>query len=405
MKTIGEFLGNKLKPLPTISPPTALAHLPNYPSFVGVEIELENFNADTLVRNTNFSWFEKFFNLHRDPSLRNNGQEIVTRAGITLSNALYNLYHLLDDKALVKKLGWEVSPRCSVHVHWNMQDKTDEQLKQILLVYMAIEPVLFSISGNRNSNIFCVPLLRNIPKTLMAIIAKPDLYIVGEGYGAPHMSINWGKYSALNLIPLTTQGTIEFRHHEGTLNFDRIKNWLLTINNLVEFACKFKSPSEVAKHLQNCIKDNDFTTLIEIFLEYQQGMLEDIRFATAKTAMLYDTNSKDFREDRLEGFLPEVKKSTAKAVEKEKYVRNIPPPGAPRIVEGDRWDLVREVDGGIRAVRRPGVARGQVNPDILDAINRARQAIANGRVRINPARNPDNDVVVDNNLVIGREGF
>jgi hypothetical protein len=46
----------------------------------------------------------------------------------------------------------------------------------------------------------------------------------------------WQKYSALNLIPVISQGTIEFRHLHGTRDVTLIKNWICSIAKIFEYA-------------------------------------------------------------------------------------------------------------------------------------------------------------------------
>ncbi|MDO5509556.1 MAG: amidoligase family protein, partial [Weeksellaceae bacterium] len=42
------------------------------------------------------------------------------------------------------------------------------------------------------------------------------------------------RYLKLNLSSYQRHGTVEFRHHSGTVNYTKIKNWILICARLVE---------------------------------------------------------------------------------------------------------------------------------------------------------------------------
>lgn len=46
----------------------------------------------------------------------------------------------------------------------------------------------------------------------------------------------WQKYTALNLVPVNTQGSIEFRHLEGTCDVKRIMGWINLISRMYNHA-------------------------------------------------------------------------------------------------------------------------------------------------------------------------
>jgi hypothetical protein len=50
------------------------------------------------------------------------------------------------------------------------------------------------------------------------------------------MSKDWHKYTALNLNPLSTYGTIEWRHMEGTCDLEKIILWLQIIGSIYAYA-------------------------------------------------------------------------------------------------------------------------------------------------------------------------
>ena len=157
--------------------------------------------------------------LMHDGSLRNNGVEFITKP-LSFKESL-NTFDILH-KGLT--LGPQpFSSRTSIHVHVNMTNMTLAQLKHFLLTYALLEPVFFEVAGEtRKHNIHCVPLNFTI---LPSIYSKPIQDIVKA----------WSKYSAFNLMPVRTQGTVEFRHLYGTDDAMVYQKWLTLIKELWDF--------------------------------------------------------------------------------------------------------------------------------------------------------------------------
>jgi hypothetical protein len=45
----------------------------------------------------------------------------------------------------------------------------------------------------------------------------------------------WHKYTAFNLLPIAKQGTIEFRHLQGTNEKSEVEGWLRTLKQLYDY--------------------------------------------------------------------------------------------------------------------------------------------------------------------------
>lgn len=171
--------------------------------------------------------------LMHDGSLRNNGVEFITKPlSFTESLKTFDILH----KGLT--LGPQpFSSRTSIHVHVNMTNMSMAQLKHFLLTYALLEPVFFAaVKPERQHNIHCVPLNYTL---LPSIYASPIQDIVKS----------WSKYSALNLIPLRTQGTVEFRHLHGTGDFEVYKRWLTLLCELWTFVWE-SPPNTLEKMLR-----------------------------------------------------------------------------------------------------------------------------------------------------------
>lgn len=166
-----------------------------------------------------------------DGSLRNDGKEFIT------SPMTYkNLSYCLDSFFTKAKLSDEnYSERCSIHVHTNCQDLTFDELITLLMIYQVFERVLYEwIGHDRDKNIFCVPWHQTLYTSSM--LATKD---IGKFK-------NWQKYTGLNLLPLFSQGTIEWRHMDGHCDYKRLMLWCTLIGCMYNFAktCSLKEAQQ-----------------------------------------------------------------------------------------------------------------------------------------------------------------
>ena len=181
----------------------------------------------------------------RDGSLRNNGAEFITKP-VSYDRALV----LFDEIHQGLTLGPEpYTARTSIHVHVNVASMNSAQVKLLLHTYALLEPVFFHLAGaQRCHNIHCVPLTY----TLMPTLYKDTLALIIE---------RWSKYTALNLCPIRTQGTIEFRHMHGTGDKDLYRLWLTLLHELWTFA--FTHPSmQLITWLKSGVSTKDICKLV-----------------------------------------------------------------------------------------------------------------------------------------------
>lgn len=179
----------------------------------GVEYEIED------IKDLSGLFDFNRFQVKEDGSLRNNGHEIIT-APNTFSGCLedFNIIHdtiSYGDKAF--------SHRTSIHVHINVATLEKAQLKQLILLYALTEPLFFNFVGKeREGSIFCVPL---------SYTYLPSLY----KKSSDSLVASWHKYTAFNILPAQTQGSVEFRHLYGTNNKEVFETWLSSIKSLYDF--------------------------------------------------------------------------------------------------------------------------------------------------------------------------
>jgi hypothetical protein len=119
------------------------------------------------------------------------------------------------------KLGSAVNNSCGFHVHVDAFGFSRRDLARLLLVWMRIEPVVyFLVSPSRRDNSYA-KFLRgsnnyNLTNMILGQINNSD------------------RYHALNLAAFKKYRTIEFRIHQGTTNFEKVKSWTIFCLKLME---------------------------------------------------------------------------------------------------------------------------------------------------------------------------
>jgi len=216
-----KILGNVFGHSPDVATRKLSKDIANH-SFIGIEIEVEN--AKAMLKLLPNYWWKQV----AEHSVRNDGIEIVTAPikGEDIFSALdsFEVMHKLSPKL-------QTSARTGVHIHIDFRDNTLEELKRFVSLYTIFEKVLFSVCGaGRENNPYCVPISSGnyVHSALLALNSDSELI---------NFMIYINKYYALNLRPLATQGSIEFRAMEGTLDTKRILeliNMLLSIKTYAE---------------------------------------------------------------------------------------------------------------------------------------------------------------------------
>lgn len=223
-----------------------------YPKqLIGIEVEAENYSGhkESLTRD--------IWRADSDGSLRNNGVEFISYP-IPVSyikSALSALFSSIPSKNPL-----DFSKRTSIHIHMDVSNMPYEQLLNFVMLYVVFEDALFRYAGEfRKSSIFCVPI-KDTSLLRPDMVDSPKPIMEGS---------SWMKYSACNLLPVSYQGTVEFRHLRGTGDIDVITTW-------VELLCRIKKAAERDKFsvIQN--KLFELTTSSQYYLFALDVFKEDI---------------------------------------------------------------------------------------------------------------------------------
>jgi Putative amidoligase enzyme len=264
--------------------------------FIGIEVEVERIfmgtNMPPIWRNT------------EDGSLRNKGREFVSLPlqPYQVRPALIQLFTSFNRAK--KARGFEFTPRTSTHIHINFRKDTIETVKNVVLLSILFEPLLYSYAGGeRDKNVFCLPF--------QAAEFEPVLrgFLRGDAKNLPVM--DWVKYSGVNLIPLTCYGTMEFRHMIGTSDIEKLDIWVklllaikkkaqetnynVLLEEVKQLSCSseyqkmfFEVFGDLAEHLYSYTNEKDLDNAVKF--------LKEILSEKVKVALVDENVSEEFIE-------------------------------------------------------------------------------------------------------------
>ena len=208
---------------------------------VGIEIEACNSYDDELETNTYYSNFEikNNWRIVHDGSISPSGEddigrEFVTRGGLSGDELYLSINNITS---ILANRGWYVNKSCGLHVHIDARDLRARQLAYILAVAKLCEPVLYKMVPPSRSN---TRWAKRIPMSIEDILRIHDeedfidAWYRSHGTSPSMEKYNDSRYCGVNMHSRVIHGSIEFRHHSGTLNPEKIINWIEICQSIVK---------------------------------------------------------------------------------------------------------------------------------------------------------------------------
>lgn len=131
----------------------------------------------------------------------------------------------------LNSLGAKVDKSCGLHIHHDARDFRVSNFKNILINYIKFEKVFDSMMPNSrrsNTNNFCKSLFINsTPQMVIDRIKEAKTVRDLESI------YYYNRYYKVNLESFVRHGSIEFRQHSGTTDAEKIINWLMITQALV----------------------------------------------------------------------------------------------------------------------------------------------------------------------------
>lgn len=197
-------------------------------ALVGIELEVEGENFPRL-KASHPSW-----DMKSDGSLRN-GVEFVIKKPCSGQNAKLALEEIASAFKQAETVP-SYSFRTSTHIHLNMSNTELAQTQRTVVLYYLAEQIYLNFcEAPRRNNRFCLSL-----RSAEGVLDHVHHFV--KNGNVPRLDS--AKYSALNLVPLTSFGTLEFRSLEGTDNWAKIHTWIRALLRLRKAGREMQTKTE-----------------------------------------------------------------------------------------------------------------------------------------------------------------
>jgi len=162
------------------------------------------------------------------------GLELVSPI-LTGSKGLKQAQRVIDTLSMIE--GVTVNRSCGIHVHVGCADITANGMKNVILQYAKNERLINSVlAPSRRDTRWARQLVGNNSRYTDMNSLKTALD--GADTCTQIISLMSGRYQTVNVQCWNRQRTVEFRQHGGSLDSEKIMNWVVFLLNTVEKCMK-----------------------------------------------------------------------------------------------------------------------------------------------------------------------
>lgn len=252
------------------------ARTPRTPKEVTFGVEIECFNVvssllceKVLAKGVNIQ--DEHYN-HTDHKTH---YKIVSDASILGSNPAEIVSPILEGKSglnslkivcdTLNEIGARVNRTCGVHVHLDAKNMTIEHWRNLYINYARLENIIDSFmpqSRRANNNSYCrsIALMPRLEATILHCENSEQI----RSYFA-------SRYYKVNIESLRRHGTVEFRQHSGSIDFEKISMWLTFLQKLLAY-----SKNET---VENCATIEDVPFLTKGEKQYFKNRINQLAVA------------------------------------------------------------------------------------------------------------------------------
>lgn len=161
---------------------------------------------------------------------------------------------------LLNKYNVKIDKRCGLHVHHDAHDFTIQNFQNIFAIYTRYRKAFDSMmpeSRRGNNNFYCKDL--SFSRNYSSEASEVDQMFKEKEISFLASKWNSGsRYAKVNIQSYYRHGTVEFRQHSGTANYEKIMNWIILTQLVVNKSFDIKRFSTAYKPSQDkwdCLKD------------------------------------------------------------------------------------------------------------------------------------------------------
>ena len=216
------------------------AKMPKFqPVTFGVEIECYNVNKYDLMNEVrtkgveiqsegyNHRDNEVYFKIVSDASIRGDMAAEVVSPILKGKEGLDSLKKVCES---LNTIGAKVNKSCGLHVHLDARDMSIEHWRNLIINYARLENIIdgFMAESRRgNNNCFCrsISLMPRLEATILHCNSVEEI--------ARYFST---RYTKVNIEAYSRHKTVEFRQHQGSIDFEKISMWLNFLQKLLAYS-------------------------------------------------------------------------------------------------------------------------------------------------------------------------
>lgn len=234
-----EVIGNNLN----LSP----AHVARYLCDRGVECQSEGYNHNT----------QSYWRIVPDNSLSPGGMELVS----PILSGERGIEQVKNIARHLVALGIKVDRSCGLHVHVSAENLNAADIVSVVKRYIKFEKDIDSfmpLSRRENNNHYCQSpnLIQRLRRMDLGATSSPrNTRIISN-----NMQNAEDRYYKINLHSFVRHGTIEFRQHSGSINGEKIENWIRFCVGFVEASKLVIRPNPVYAEMIRAAQSINFST-------------------------------------------------------------------------------------------------------------------------------------------------
>jgi hypothetical protein len=139
----------------------------------------------------------------------------------------------------LREWGGLINKTCGLHIHFDAENFSMPTWRNLYKNYIICEGTIDSMMPNSrraNNNYYCQSIIGNGSRT-RAFRKLDNARTVLE---LSQTMTNRDRYRKVNAESFFRHKSIEFRQHSGTINYEKISNWILFLHGIVSYSEKGK---------------------------------------------------------------------------------------------------------------------------------------------------------------------
>lgn len=176
---------------------------------------------------------------------------------------------------VLKQVGAKVDRSCGLHVHVDARNLAKKDVAKVFIGYARYEPLFDALmpeSRRQNLNGYCQSIKSAVNYS----------HEFASDLQRAYNRLFHTRYTKVNLESLIRHGSIEFRQHSGTIDANKITNWVVLmvgfVDEIIKYRMATKQPVMTLANFKTLfgIKSNSSDNRIAILADYMTKRLMEM---------------------------------------------------------------------------------------------------------------------------------